>query len=203
MEPREKIIEKSMDLFFRKGCKSVTMDDIAKENGVSKKTIYELFTDKTHLLEECLKHLYSQMKLQASLYEGKYKNVIVAMFRMHDAHSDNLMNLKKTFFDELKRYYYPVYKKAIEYFLEFHQKMTLHFIERGQKEGIIRTDMNKELVTKALIEISNVMENAEFFSMKEYSRKELFKEVILSYVRGLCTTAGIEIIDDNIAKMNK
>jgi AcrR family transcriptional regulator len=203
MEPREKIIEKSMDLFFRKGCKSVTMDDIAKENGVSKKTIYELFTDKTHLLEECLKHLYSQMKLQASLFEGKYNNVIEAMFRMHDAHSDNLMNLKKTFFDELKRYYYPVYKKAFEYFLEFHQKMTLHFIERGQKEGIIRTDMNKELVTKALIEISNVMENAEFFSMKEYSMKELFKEVILSYVRGLCTMAGIEIIDDNIAKMNK
>jgi hypothetical protein len=63
--------------------------------------------------------------------------------------------------------------------------------------------MNKELVTKALIEISNVMENAEFFSMKEYSMKELFKEVILSYVRGLCTMAGIEIIDDNIAKMNK
>jgi len=203
MEPREKIIEKSMDLFFRKGCKSVTMDDIAKENGVSKKTIYELFTDKTHLLEECLKHLYSQMKLQASLYEGKYNNVIEAMFRMHDAHTDSLMNMKKTFFDELKRYYYPVYKKAIEYFLEFHQKMTLHFIERGQNEGIIRTDMNKELVTKALIEISNVMENAEFFSMKEYSRKELFKEVILSYVRGLCTTAGIEIIDDNISKMNK
>lgn len=203
MDQKRKIIENSLEMFFQKGCKVVTMDDIAKENGVSKRTLYELFTDKSHLLEECLRHLYNRMTEHVSNYKGQYDNVIDAMFRMHNEHSDNLMDLNKKFFEELKRYYYVVYKKAIVYFLEFHRSMSHDFLVRGQNEGLIRDDINKELVTKVLIEISNVMENAEFFSLKEYSRKELFREVVLSYVRGLCTDKGIEMIDNNLAELNK
>jgi hypothetical protein len=81
--------------------------------------------------------------------------------------------------------------------------MNYDFLERGQAEGVFRNDLNKELVTKILIEVSNVMENAEFFSLKEYSRKELFREVMLSYVRGLCTDRGIAMIDNNLDKINK
>lgn len=203
MDQKRIIIETSLDLFIQKGCKSVTMDDVAKHNGVSKRTLYELFADKSQLLEECLRLLYNRMIEHVSNYKGLHDNVIDAMFRMHNEQSENLLDLKRTFFEELRRYYYVVYKKAIQYFLDFHMTMTYDFLKRGQEEGVFRYNLNKELVTKVLIEVSNVMENAEFFSLKEYSRKELFKEVVLSYVRGLCTGKGIELIDKNLAELNK
>ena len=203
MDQKRIIIETSLDLFIQKGCKSVTMDDVAKHNGVSKRTLYELFADKSQLLEECLRLLYNRMTEHVSNYKGLHDNVIDAMFRMHNEQSENLLDLKRTFFEELRRYYYVVYKKAIQYFLDFHMTMTYDFLKRGQEEGVFRDNLNKELVTKVLIEVSNVMENAEFFSLKEYSRKELFREVVLSYVRGLCTDKGIEMIDNNLAELNK
>ena len=49
MDPKKKITETSLELFLQRGCKTVTMDDIAKENGISKRTLYEIFTDKSPL----------------------------------------------------------------------------------------------------------------------------------------------------------
>lgn len=201
MDQKRDIIERSLELFIQKGCKSVTMDDIARENGISKRTLYELFTDKHQLLEASLKLMYEQMEAQIESHKNRYDNVIDAMFNIHSEQSQNLLDLKKHFFEELSRYYYPVYKNAITYFLDFHWNMTYGFLVKGQREGLIREDIDKELVTKVMIEISNIIENSEFFPLKEYSRRELFKTIVLSYIRGISTLKGISLIDENIKKM--
>jgi len=198
MDPKEKIIETSLELFLQRGCKAVTMDHIARENGISKRTLYENFTDKSQLLEDCIWLMHNQMKAYASTFRYKSDNVIDVLFKLHDNQSDVLLDLKKNFFLELKRYYYVIYKKSIEFFIDFHRQMTHNYIIRGQKEGVIRDDINIELVSKVIIEISNILENSEIFSLKNYSRKELFREVIIFYIRGICTTKGIELIDSNL-----
>ena len=63
MELRDRIIEVSSDLFMSNGCKSVTMDEVAAANGISKRTLYEHFKDKTNLLEECLLMMEEKMKM--------------------------------------------------------------------------------------------------------------------------------------------
>lgn len=195
MDPKTKITETSLELFLQKGCKAVTMDDIARENGISKRTLYEIFTDKSQLLEECIELLYLQMSDYSKTFMNNSSNVIDVLFILHNSQSDVLLDLKKNFFSELKRYYYVIYKKSIEYFIDFHKKMTLDYIIRGQKEGLIREDINTELVSKIIIEISTILENSEVFTLKNYSRKELFREVIIFYIRGICTPQGIELID--------
>ena len=62
MTTRERIIETSAELFSMKGCKSITMDDISAANGISKRTLYELFADKSALLEACLVSLTERLK---------------------------------------------------------------------------------------------------------------------------------------------
>ena len=195
MDPKTKIIETSLELFLLKGCKAVTMDHIARENGISKRTLYELFTDKSQLLEECLQLMHLKMREYADVFRDKSDNVIDLLFKLHDNQSDALLDLRKNFFLELKRYYYVIYKKSIDYFIDFHKQMTHNYIIRGQKEGVIRDNINIELVSKVIIEISNILESSEIFTLKNYSRKELFREVIIFYIRGICTTKGIDLID--------
>ncbi|MFA6770084.1 MAG: TetR/AcrR family transcriptional regulator [Bacteroidales bacterium] len=195
MDPKTKIIETSLELFLQRGCKSVTMDDIAKENGISKRTLYEVFINKSQLLEKCISLMYLQMSDCANEFKDKSTNVIDLLFKLHDSQSDLLFDLKRNFFTELKRYYYQIYKKSIEHFVDFHKKMTHNYIIRGQREGLIKQDINIQLVSKIIIEISSVLENSEVFTLKNYSRKELFREVIIFYIRGICTSTGIELID--------
>lgn len=199
MDPKNKIIERSLDLFLQNGCKSVTMDQVAHENGISKRTLYEIFTDKSQLLEECIQLMYSQMKESAVRFNDSSVNVIDVLFTIHETHSDVLLDLKKNFFMELKRYYYSVYKKSVNNFIEFHKTKTHDFIVRGQKEGLIRADLNVDLVSKVIIEISNILDSSDFYTLKNYSRKELFREVVISYLRGISTIDGVNLIDEKLA----
>ena len=193
---KKRIIESSLELFINKGCKAVTMDIVAKECGISKRTLYEVFKDKSHLLEECIQEFYNQMVEYSSQMKNIQDNVFGILFRIHDSQSDVFINLRRDFFLDLKRYYNTLFKRAVGKFIEHHTQMTLDFIKQGQKEGLIKIDIDTDLLTKIIFEISNIIDDSQIFSLREYSRKELFKSVIIFYFRGLATNKGVELIDE-------
>lgn len=203
MELRERIVENSMEMFLHRGCKSVTMDEIATENGISKRTLYEQFSDKSTLLEECLIYLENKMKYCTQKAIEESGNVMEMVRMFHENQSDLMVNLRINFFFELKKFYPDIYKKTYIRFLEFHKTKTQEFLARGQKEGFFLEGINKELVTKILIEISSAIESSELISNKENSRKELFRESFVFYFRGISTAKGIELIDSYINNENQ
>jgi AcrR family transcriptional regulator len=203
MELRERIIENSMDMFFHRGCKSVTMDEIASENGISKRTLYEQFSDKSTLLEECLVYLEGRMRFCTQKAIEESKNVVEMVRFFHENQSDMMVNLKINFFFELKKFYPEIYKKTYKRFVEFHKEKTIEFLARGQKEGYFLKNIDKDLVSKILIEISNALENSEIFPSKDIPRKDMFRESIVFYFRGISTAKGIELIDSYIDKEYK
>ncbi len=192
-----------MELFLQKGCKAVTMDDVSKENGISKKTLYELFKDKSDLLEQCIDFLHCHMIKYAKNMEEESDNVMSLLFKIHETQSDVIINLKRNFFKELKRYYYAIYKKTVEKFMVYHMERTKEYLNKGQREGLIIENIDTELVSKIIIEISNIIEESELFSFNTHSRKDLFAEVVILYFRGIATEKGREIIDEYITKTNK
>lgn len=202
MDTRDRILENSLEIFLRKGCKAVTMDDIAKENGISKRTLYEHFSDKSQLLEECLDYLIIQMEEYADRLEQESISTYDNLITIHKSQSDLLINLKVNFFKELKKYYFPLYKKVFDKFFDFHLLRIRQFIRRGQQEGLILDTIDKETVPVILIEMSAVIENSEFLNSKHLSRKDLFKDIIIYYFRGISTQDGREILDDYLAKLN-
>jgi AcrR family transcriptional regulator len=202
MNIRDRIIEVSTELFLQSGCKSVTMDDVAKENGISKRTLYEHFSDKTSLLEECINFMKVQMMEYSKTLEQESENVLDLLFRIHNSQSDLIINLKINFFQELRKYYYDLYKKTVENVMVYHLERINDYIAKGQKEGYILESINRDLVSKIVIEMSHLIENSDVFPMKEYKRKELFREVVMFYFRGIATEKGIEMIDEYLANSN-
>jgi AcrR family transcriptional regulator len=202
MDIRDRIIEVSTELFLQNGCKSVTMDDVAKENGISKRTLYEQFSDKSQLLEECIEFMKVQMMDYSMSLEKESENVLDLLFKIHNSQSDLIINLKINFFQELRKYYYDLYKKTVENVMVYHMERINEYIEKGQKEGYIVKNIDNKIVSKVVIEISHLLENSDVFPVKEYKRKELFKEVVIFYFRGIATEMGIKTIDEYLANSN-
>ena len=202
MDIRDRIIEVSTDLFLQNGCKSITMDDVAKENGISKRTLYEQFSDKSQLLEECIEFMKVQMIDYSMSLEKESENVLDLLFKIHNSQSDLIINLKINFFQELRKYYYDLYKKTVENVMVYHMERINEYIEKGQREGYIIKNIDNKIVSKVVIEISHLLENSDVFPVKEDKRKELFKEVVIFYFRGIATEKGIKTIDEYLENSN-
>jgi AcrR family transcriptional regulator len=195
MELRDRIIEVSSDLFMSNGCKSVTMDEVAAANGISKRTLYEHFKDKTNLLEECLLMMEEKMKMLGEKAFSGSKSIIELVCLEHESQSDMMINMRIRFFEELKKYYPALYEKMHKRFTDFHKVTTRKFLERGQKEGLFFINIDMEVVGRMVFEIATIIQNSEIFSLANHSRKQLFRETMVMYFRGISTEEGIKMID--------
>ncbi len=200
MDLRERIIENAMDMFLHRGCKSVTMDDVATENGISKRTLYEMFSDKSTFLEECI--LYSSEKMKCNMEEMKRApgNVLDLLFKVHENQSEISVNLRINFFIELKKFYPEIYSKFVVKFAKYHSGNIIDFLKRGQAEGLIMSDIDTQTVSKTIIELSNIIGDKDIFSLENITRKQLFKETLIYFFRGISTQKGIELIDNYLNK---
>ena len=195
MELRDRIIEVSSDLFMSNGCKSVTMDEVAAANGISKRTLYEHFKDKTNLLEECSLMMEEKMKMLGEKAFSGSKSIIELICLEHESQSDMMINMRIRFFEELKKYYPALYEKMHKRFTDFHKVTTRKFLERGQKEGLFLINIDMEVVGRMVFEIATIIQNSEIFSLANHSRKQLFRETMVMYFRGISTEEGIKMID--------
>ena len=195
MELRDRIIEVSSDLFMSNGCKSVTMDEVAAANGISKRTLYEHFKDKTNLLEECLLMMEEKMKMLGEKAFSGSKSIIELVCLEHESQSDMMINMRIRFYEELKKYYPDLYDKMHKRFTDFHKVTTRKFLERGQKEGLFLINIDMEVVGRMVFEIATIIQNSEIFSLANHSRKQLFRETMVMYFRGISTEEGIKMID--------
>ena len=195
MELRDRIIEVSSDLFMSNGCKSVTIDEVAAANGISKRTLYEHFKDKTNLLEECLLMMEEKMKMLGEKAFSGSKSIIELVCLEHESQSDMMINMRIRFFEELKKYYPDLYDKMHKRFTDFHKVTTRKFLERGQKEGLFLINIDMEVVGRMVFEIATIIQNSEIFSLANHSRKQLFRETMVMYFRGISTEEGIKMID--------
>ena len=195
MELRQRIIEVSSDLFMSNGCKSVTMDDVAAANGISKRTLYEHFKDKTNLLEECLLMMEVKMKEVGERAFSGSRSILELVCIEHENQTDMIINMRIRFFDELKKYYPALYNKMYSRFTDYHKVTTRKFLERGQQEGLFLKNIDMELVGKMVFQIASMIQDSEIFSLANHSRKQLFRESMVMYFRGISTEEGIKMID--------
>jgi AcrR family transcriptional regulator len=177
------------------GCKSVTMDEVAAANGISKRTLYEHFKDKTNLLEECLIMMEAKMiEVGERAFNGS-KSILELVCLEHESQTDMMVNMRIRFFDELKKYYPALYNKMYSRFTDYHKVTTRKFLERGQQEGLFLKNIDMELVGKMVFQIASMIQDSEIFSLANHSRKQLFRESMVMYFRGISTEEGIKMID--------
>ncbi len=198
MDPiKHKIIHEAAEQFMLYGVKSVTMDDIAASMGMSKRTIYEHFTNKKELLAEVVDHLHHlQDCAEARRAEGA-ETVLDEFFELFNALDERSMRNGKFAF-EIGKYYPEIYE---EKYHAHHDKAIERFRERmikGIEQGVILPTLNLEFSTYMLLEmIYNVITNRKRIVVRmQVPITDAFRYTVVYLLRGFSTDKGIRIIDE-------
>lgn len=195
MDIRTRIIDGAADLLKTYGLKTVTMDSLAGHLGMSKRTIYEVFEDKDELLIEVLKQM---AKKQQDLMEKILKesgNALIAIFRLMEINIDFFQNTSPVFQAELKKYHYEVLMKKYDKCDMPDFRNNQQIIDRGIKEKLFRKDINSDLANRCLYSLVRSVLDFELYPFENFTRKEVIKQSVINYLRGISTQEGLELIN--------
>jgi AcrR family transcriptional regulator len=202
MELKDRIVESASVLFFQKGIKSLTMSDIANEMGISKRTLYEVFSDKEELLEECIGFHMDKADREIKLMEENAESVVDAVMRMYAKHLKEAKKVNKSMVHDLKKYHPHIYEKV-----ECRQKAGIDtfmpLFQRGREQGLLRNDVNFEIVLWLLKSQFKALIEDEYIPTDKYSADEFIRAIILNFIRGISTSTGNERIDRIMEDLKK
>jgi TetR/AcrR family transcriptional regulator, cholesterol catabolism regulator len=196
MDVTERILSQSAELFIKSGIKAITMDDISREVGVSKRTIYENFKDKDELLRACLIYIDNYYNKDKEALIRESKNTIDMMFKILKQGIQIISTINPLFMTDLKRYHYRVWKETHKINTEKHMAQTYTMLKKGINEGLYRNEIDIEIVAKLLHEQLRIMSDEQIFPSSRYSIKAVFENILINFLRGIATRKGLELIEN-------
>lgn len=197
-ECKNRIVEEAAIMFRNWGIRAVTMDMLASNLGISKRTIYETFRDKDELLESVLRCMEEKRKEVIVKALDESENVIEAIFRLLRLTGDHFRNMNPAFYVDMKRYQHVLEKSGICLTPDLSGSMAI--VERGIAEGTFRSDINPEIINRGMYGVFRLTGDFELFPSADFSRQEIVANVYLSLIRGICTTEGCGLIDKHLAE---
>ncbi len=192
---KEKIIEKSADLFLNLGFKSVTMDDIAQEMGISKKTIYQYFATKTKLVEATAIFKFNCINDAINLCFCAKVNPIEEILKMKDFIISQINSERPSAEYQFKKYYPRIFSILKQKQFEITKDCISGNLKRGIKEGYYREDINIEFISRAFFALMVSLKDEEVFPKDTFTKIELLGYVLDYHLRGISTIKGQEFLN--------
>ena len=194
MDYSERITAEAAVLFMKYGIRAVTMDSIAHHLGMSKRTIYEHFSDKDALLMSVITTMAGKQKRTFRRIMKESGNVIEAFFEILRIASTHFNQTNPTYLMDLKRYHYNVYEKMCEKGNIRNYEMSLDMLRRGVEEKIFRDDINIEIVNIGIHSVIDISRDNEELAAGEYSSIEVIDNLLFNFLIGISTPMGQELI---------
>ena len=195
MDIRERIIEGASQMFMSYGIKSVTMDSLANQFGISKRTIYEVFSDKDELLMAVLTRMATKQKELVKRVLDESENSMVAIFRILEMNRDNFQSMSPAFQSDLRKYHHQVLMKKSDQSEMPDYRNHQEVIENGIKEKLFRKDINPDLVNRCLYNLGRSIIDHDLYPYELFTRHEVIQNIFINYLRGISTPKGLELID--------
>jgi len=194
MEVRERIISESGVLFGKYGIRSMTMDALAVEMGISKRTIYERFKDKDTLLLEVMTYYRQQTADNAHKLIEQSENAIEALFRIMKNTVNQIEQLNPLFFHDFKKYHPRIFKQIAQPGDIRDFSITLNLLETGVKQKVFRSDIHIDIVNRTLHELFDLFGMESSLIQAGYRHKQMFDHIIIPYFRGISTENGLALL---------
>jgi len=190
-EKLDRILSESLRLFKKNGIRSVSMDDISKELGMSKKTIYQYFANKTELLEKVLSYFHEKERIPCIGEDTANMNAIDILLAVSRYVSIQLNDMNPINAYELQKYYPTIYREFIIRKRDHVFEQVKQNFEQGIAEGIYRIDLDVELVARLYIQKLVDVHDPEFLSSVNFGFEKVFLVMFDNHIRGIANAKGL------------
>lgn len=199
VELRNRIITTATEAFTTKGIKCITMDDIAAALGISKRTLYEVFSDKESLLKECILTMQADRDQYLQGIYDQAHNVMEVILAVFQKSIEVFHKTNKRFFEDIKKYpkVYDMMRKRSE----SDSENTMSFFRLGVEQGIFRSDVNFAIVNLLVREQFDVLLNTDICN--KYSFIDVYESIMFTYIRGISTEKGAKVLDNFILEYRR
>jgi TetR/AcrR family transcriptional regulator, cholesterol catabolism regulator len=187
---KEKIIEVAVEQFMRYGVRAVTMDDIARQAGVSKKTIYQEFEDKNQLVNDVFSNEMEKDECELKALFEEDNGIINHFFTMTRYIRKRFAEMNPMLLHEIQRYYPQSWQK-IEEFKKNHMKKDIKFVlEKGKEEGLFRPEINTDILAQMRLEQITLSMDSRVFPANEFNMMDVQLQIFDHFLHGILTDKG-------------
>lgn len=197
---KETILQKASDMFLTLGYKSVTMDDIATEMGISKKTIYQHYSNKNELVEASTVYLFEKISAGIDEICSIGLNSIEEIFTIRNYMMKNLHDETTAPLFQLQKFFPQIFSVLrSRQFTKMHGCM-MQNVQRGVQEGLFRADINIEFVTRIYFTGLSGLKDTDIFPIAMFEPNKVTKQFIEYHLRAISTEKGMEILKNALEK---
>lgn len=195
MEVKERILGKAADLFCRYGIRTITMDEIASQLGISKKTIYQFFTDKDDMVSAVIDQEIQHNEMECNHFRDVARDPVHQIFLALESLEEMLKYTNPLMLYDLEKHHPRSFLKLKEYKYRFLYQILMDNLQWGVGEGLYRPDIDKDIVAKCRIESAFLVFNPDVFPHSRYRISEVNFELAMLFLHGVVTDKGKRLIE--------
>ena len=197
---KEDLLENISELFLKYGLRSTSMDDICSHLKISKKTLYQFFSNKDDVVEQVLLHRRDNYRTRQHLTELRRHNAVEIMLLIRDHIIDTLNSRMPANLFDLKKYHPDVYKRVNEKDQVFIHDLLNEVIDKGIREGYFRKNINREVQVYLFVKQMAFLGEPEMISDIEYPLSVVISTIVKNVIRSFATPKGIEELEKLLNK---
>lgn len=194
VEVKENIIGTAEELFLKYGFRRVTMDDIAREMAISKKTIYQYFKDKNEIVCCVTEQYLKKENKEIEILEAESENVIEYLVKLSKQLRKHISEVHPGAMDDLKKYFPQGWKIFTQYKREFFLTSMIKILKKGMEEGYFRKDMNPEVLGIMRMEQIQLSFDQNLYPRSHFEFAEVQMELLRHFIAGILTEKGRELL---------
>lgn len=195
MSEENKILDRCERLFLRYGIKSVTMDDVSRELGISKKTLYQYFENKEELVYKITMNHFTNQNHNIAQIILHSKTAVDEMIGIAAWMNALSKNLNPSLMFDLRKYHPQSWQVFINHRNNEVYNCIKHNLERGISEGLYREDLNIEIITRIYIARVEMFIDNEIFPYDKFPPEKTFNVFMDYHIRGIATQKGIKLLE--------
>ncbi|MCK4466052.1 MAG: TetR/AcrR family transcriptional regulator [Bacteroidales bacterium] len=188
-------------LFSRFGIKSLTMDDIARELGISKKTLYQQVEDKKDLVKKVVEIDLRKREEYFAIIKNRSLNAIEEVFEVNKLVNKMIKETNPVREFDLQKYYPEIYDVVNQRRRERMYRAMKENLQKGKNEGLYRKDLKEEIISKLYIARMENMFHKDLETVIEFTSPKFIYEVFVYHIRGIASEKGIKFFEKNIYRL--
>jgi hypothetical protein len=192
---QDRILNKARELMFQTGVKHVTMDDLANQLGISKKTIYHYFKDKDTLVSSVVENELTNHEVFCNHSVMAADNAVHEIFLLMNVIQEMFTRMNPLALFEIEKYYPDAYEKIKNHKDHYIFSMISNNLEKGIKEGLYRKDVDVNILSKYRLETSLIPFNIQVFHPSKFDMLKVNLQIIEHFVYGVATLEGHQLMD--------